>query len=194
MLSSALTQVGYSNHEVLSVKDTYEETKEIIKESLKKSDVVILSGGISVGDYDFVGKALIELGVKELFYKVKQKPGKPLFFGKLNNKYVFALPGNPAASLTSFYIYVNRALNRMTGLIDKEVITVSHLAEEYVKKGTRAQFLKAHVSNENVATILDGQSSAMLYSFAVANAIIYIPLDIDVVKKGAEVKTYLIHQ
>ncbi|MCT4624702.1 MAG: molybdopterin molybdotransferase MoeA, partial [Schleiferiaceae bacterium] len=115
MLVSALNDYGITNVEVQRVKDDYTSTLEQLKLILADNDLVLCSGGISVGDYDFVGKALKELGTQELFYKVKQKPGKPLFFGIRNKTIVFALPGNPAAALTCFYVYVLKALNLMTG-------------------------------------------------------------------------------
>ena len=68
--------------------------------------MVLLTGGISVGDYDFVLQAATECGVEKLFHKIKQRPGKPLYFGKKENKLVFGLPGNPSSVLTCFYQYV----------------------------------------------------------------------------------------
>ena len=106
MLVSALRDQGIEDIAVFTVPDQYETTRDQLAQILRSHDLVLCSGGISVGDYDFVGKALRELGVNEVFYKVKQKPGKPLFFGKTDNTLVFALPGNPAAALTCFYIYV----------------------------------------------------------------------------------------
>ena len=86
------------------LKDDFNTTKNAIASLVETNDVLILTGGISVGDYDFVWKSLHELGCEILFYKVKQKPGKPLFFGKKNETSIFALPGNPAAALSCFYI------------------------------------------------------------------------------------------
>ena len=102
MLITALESLGYKDNEIYKVPDDFNSTRNLLEEVLKSKDVVIITGGISVGDYDFVGKALQELKVSQLFYKVKQKPGKPLFFGKKNDTYVFALPGNPAAALSCF--------------------------------------------------------------------------------------------
>ena len=145
-----------------------------------------------MGDYDFVGKALQELGVKEVFYKVKQKPGKPLFFGKLNNKYVFALPGNPAAALTSFYVYVLKALDIMSGKLHAGLeIKQIPLATSYLKKGDRALFLKAFVEHNSVC-ILEGQSSAMLKSFAASNALAYISADRNEIGKGECIPVYML--
>ncbi len=192
MLSAALKQYGYTRQFMLTIGDTYEATKTAIQGAFEQSDVLIVSGGISVGDYDFVGKALLEMGVTQEFYKVKQKPGKPLFFGTLNDKKVFALPGNPAAAMTSFYIYVLRGLDLMAGRT-KSRLTKSEipLAESYVKKGDRAQFLKARIK-DGQAHILDAQSSAMLKSFAISNGLVYIPASVNEIKAGNCVTTYLI--
>jgi molybdopterin molybdotransferase len=137
-----------------------------------------------VGDYDYVGKALDELNVEQIFYKVSQKPGKPLYFGKTNSSYVFALPGNPASALTCFYIYVLDALRRLSGNTENQsLVTKAISCSEFEKKGTRVQFLKALIDNGQVE-ILEGQSSAMLHTFALANALVYVPGDKMSISKG----------
>jgi molybdopterin molybdotransferase len=152
---------------------------------------VIASGGISVGDYDFVGKAFRDLGVEEIFYKVKQKPGKPLFFAKKENTAVFALPGNPASALTGLYQYVLPSINKMSGHGFEGLKKANlPLIGGYSKKGTRAQFLKGFITSEGVE-ILEGQSSAMMHTYAVTNALIYIPWDQAETKDGEEVMVYL---
>ena len=147
----------------------------MLDQAISNNDVILVSGGISVGDYDFVGKALNELGIEPLFYKVKQKPGKPLFFGKNEEKIIFALPGNPAAALSCFYIYVLPALERLSGntlfsLHRLKAFSVS----DFIKKGDRAQFVKA-IYNNGIVEILEGQNSSMLHTFALANALVYLP-------------------
>lgn len=145
-----------------------------------------------MGDYDFTGKALRDLGVKEVFYKVKQKPGKPLFFGTFGKKLVFGLPGNPAAALTNFYIYILPALRKMSGKLNPDLETsLLQLTNSYHKKGKVAHFLKAKTIKDEVQ-ILEGQSSYMLRSYTNANALVYIPAEIDEVNKGDKVLTYLI--
>ena len=113
MLQNALYNLKFYDVTIHKVEDDYIKTLSKLDEVINENDLVIVSGGISVGDYDFVGKALEELKVEALFYKVKQKPGKPLFFGKKEGKLIFALPGNPAAALSCFYIYVYIALQKM---------------------------------------------------------------------------------
>jgi len=174
MLASALTGLGYINFSIHTVEDNYITTRNLLNTVITNNDLVLITGGISVGDYDFVGKALNELAVDEIFYKVKQKPGKPLFFGKKDNTPIFALPGNPAAALSCFYIYAYPALQKMSGVKNYHLNeTTAISASNFIKKGDRAQFLKASISGNNVA-ILEAQSSAMLQTFALSNAFVYV--------------------
>ncbi len=192
MLLSALIGLGFANVTTHKVEDNYTNTLTKLDKVINQNDMVLITGGISVGDYDFVGKALKELEVREVFYKVKQKPGKPLFFGKKKNTIVFALPGNPAAALSCFYIYVNTALQKMSGNVNYSLAkTTAKSTSEYIKKGDRAQFLKAIYKNHEV-TILEGQSSAMLQTFALANALVYVSEALDSIKINDTVEIILL--
>ena len=174
MLQSALKQSGYHDISVFKVNDDYNNTVNMLDKAISNHDLVLVSGGISVGDYDFVGKALNELDVEQLFYKVKQKPGKPLFFGKKDRKIIFALPGNPAAVLSCFYIYALPTLNALSGNTWQSLSrTKVKSKSNYIKKGDRAQFLKA-IYNDGLVEILDGQNSSMVHTFSLANALVYI--------------------
>ncbi|MDX2281464.1 MAG: molybdopterin molybdotransferase MoeA [Saprospiraceae bacterium] len=177
LLEAALNELNMRSMYARSVADDAAETRRVIADLLEKVDVLIITGGISVGEYDFVGPALAELGVKTLFYKVAQKPGKPLFVGKLNHKTVFALPGNPAAVLTCFYEYVRPCLLKMKGH-KKVLLPVQFLPllQPVENQSNRALFLKAKVANGQVQ-ILDKQGSDMLHSFALANALAFIPAE-----------------
>ena len=193
-LKSAFNQTDYNCSNISFVKDDLESTQNEIKKALEISDILVLSGGISVGDYDFVKQALEANGVQEVFYKVKQKPGKPLYFGKKGNKYVFALPGNPAAALTSFYIYILPLLNMFSGRYFQSLSKSKvKLKLPYIKKGTVAQFLRGKCTDEEVE-ILDGQASSMLWSFAKANCLIYIPSSIIELNENDEVLIYHLPQ
>lgn len=187
MLLMALRNLDHTEISLCKVVDDYYKTLQILKDLLSNHELVLISGGISVGDYDFVGKALQELDVTELFYKVNQKPGKPLYFGKKNNSLVFGLPGNPAATLTCLYIYVYPALEMMSGASHFSLLqTTATSISEFIKKGNRAQFLKAFFENEKV-TILEGQSSSMLQTFAMANALVFVDEDNNRIAPGDEV-------
>ncbi|MCB9426495.1 MAG: molybdopterin molybdotransferase MoeA [Flavobacteriales bacterium] len=188
MLQAALQAADYTQLTTFKVADNYEATRLILDKIIAENDVVLISGGISVGDYDYVGKALLELGTEQVFYKVKQRPGKPLFFGKKNRTKIFALPGNPAAALSCFYVYVLPALHKMTGNPNYETHLVNKKAiNAFAKKGDRAQYLKAFVSDAGVE-ILEGQSSAMLQTFAVANALVFVPEELMEINQGDTVE------
>ena len=184
MLQAALQTIGVKKTKVYKVKDNLKATKKALKEILKKYDIVLISGGISVGDYDFVKEALLENGVQELFYKINQKPGKPMFFGSKNDTLVFALPGNPASSLTNFYIYVYPAIKNRMGFSDIHLKKMLRKLNENVTNTTgKTLFLKA-LYDETHVTVLDGQSSAMLNTFAIANSLLVVPNDVESLKKG----------
>ncbi|CAI8343811.1 MAG: Molybdopterin molybdenumtransferase [Bacteroidota bacterium] len=171
MLSAALGAIGILDVQFCKVEDDFTATKEAIASKLLENDVVLISGGISVGDYDFVRKALVELGVEELFYKVNQKPGKPLWFGKKDTTFVFGLPGNPASALTCFYVYVLPLLRDLGGYGKTGLEKVSAKANfSFHNKSGKTLFLKAYLENDSV-DLLDGQSSAMLHTYAKSNAL-----------------------
>lgn len=190
MLAAALDHYHYSNYSIDSIKDDYDSTKSLLKEAIENSDLVMVTGGISVGDYDFVGKALNELGVEQLFYKVNQRPGKPLYAGKHKQTMIMALPGNPAAALSCFYIYVLHVLNQMSGLetvgLDSYKMPISEVFEN---KTGKSLFLKGKIKDGEVI-VLDKQSSAMLASFAQADVLIYLPEDKKNVRKLDFVTVY----
>jgi len=192
MLLSALYNLKYYDVTLHKVEDDYNKTVYKLKSVIDSHDLVLITGGISVGDYDFVGEALKELQVKELFYKVKQKPGKPLFYGKKNDTQIFALPGNPAAALTCFYVYVYIALQNM---MNREVLELPRIEAQSIskfeKKGDRPQFLKA-IYNEGEVEILEGQSSAMQQTFALSNALVFVDETTTNVNVGDFVETILL--
>jgi molybdopterin molybdotransferase len=191
MLETALCQYNHLKPELVKVKDDLSATQNALSDLIQKKDVILISGGISVGDYDFVKTALENLGVKEEFYKIKQKPGKPIYFGTLNEKLIFALPGNPASALTCFYIYVLPALNKLAGKKFEGLKTVKRkLKNSYHKKAGLAHFLKS-VSDEEFVEISDSQSSAMLNTFALANGLVFLDEAIETVDAGSAVDVFL---
>ncbi len=192
MLQAALEQACISGISVSYASDELDATIAALTALLDEYDVVLASGGISVGDYDFVGKALEALGAETVFYKVRQKPGKPLLFGKKGEKLIFALPGNPASSLVCYYEYVLPALKKIMGSNEPFLRSVRlPLRHAYRFDGERDEFLKARVENGEVVS-LDGQESFVIGSFAVANAIIYLPVSQNQVAPGELVEVHLL--
>ena len=192
LLKAALQQQEIEPNLISFSEDTLEATIHSLEKALLTADVVLVSGGISVGDYDFVKKALEALEVDELFYKVRQRPGKPLYFGKKEKCFVFALPGNPASTLSCFYVYVLPLIARLKGSQSEGLLRMEvPLAHDFSSKEARALFLKASVQNK-VVHILDHQHSSMLVSFAKANALVYLPEKEVRLKKGAHVEVLLL--
>lgn len=190
MLQAALLNANFNAITTYEVNDDFLNTKNSIEKALQENDILLISGGISVGDYDFVQSALEELKVETLFYKVNQKPGKPLLVGKKEDKLIFALPGNPAASLTCYYIYVEPVLHSITtkSLPENSVIQ-KELSHDLVVNNSRSQFLKANYF-ENEVTVLSHQQSSMLNTFALSNCLIYLPEGNYELKKGSKVDIY----
>ncbi|MDX1637932.1 MAG: molybdopterin molybdotransferase MoeA [Balneolaceae bacterium] len=190
-LNAALQRFGFTCRERNQISDDFSAITSGISDFLDRSDLLLLSGGISVGEYDYVKKALEENGVTELFYKVFQKPGKPLFFGRRQQTFVFALPGNPASSLTCFYIYVLPLLQKLSGALQTGLQRVSvPIDHAYEYRSDRPVFLKANIRDQRV-TILDRQCSSMIHSMAMGNAFVFLDGP-QTVQKGDMVESILI--
>ena len=186
-LQAALEGLGLEVAKVLYASDDPDQTVTRLAEALQEADLVLISGGISVGDYDYVADALKAIEVESIFYTVRQKPGKPLFFGKKGEKAVFALPGNPASTLSCFYVYVKRYLERVQGIEVKDLELILEAPIE--NRFARALFVKAKRTGGSV-TPIDEFNSATLMSFAKADALIYVPANTTRLEAHTAVKVF----
>ncbi len=169
--------------EVLPIAvDEIENLKSQIQNALENCDVLIISGGVSVGDYDFTKPALRELGAEILFEKIALRPGKPTVFAKLNGKLIFGLPGNPVSVAVTFFLFVRAALMKMQGATDYRLKNGHALLSQKIKgaKG-RDSFLPAFVAtNEKGKLVVESLrfgGSANFIEFARANALVFVPQD-----------------
>jgi molybdopterin molybdotransferase len=158
-------------------EDEVERTCDRIREGIR-GDLLITTGGVSVGDRDCVKEAIVALGGEIRFWKVHMKPGKPLAFAILEGKPVFALPGNPAAAMISFEVFVRPALLKMTGhtRIFRPTVTAA-LTEPIANKGDRPHLIRVRVEARQdgyVASATGNQSSARLSSLTAANGFMTI--------------------
>jgi len=189
-LLAYLSQLGIVYVKVYKVKDDPSEVIRVIGEALVSSDVLLLTGGISVGDFDFVKEGLAENGVETLFYKVKQKPGKPLLAGLKGSQLVFALPGNPASVLTCFMQYVKPSLGQWMGNPAAWEQARSYpLVTNWEKQVKLTVFLKARLVAGQVE-VMPGQESFNLLSFGSADGLIEIGEDQQTLKEGTLVPFY----
>ncbi len=169
-LRTALKPYAENLVTALYVEDSIEIIQRVLSANIHSSDLVILTGGVSVGDFDFVRRAADNLGVDCKFHRVKQKPGKPLYFGTKENKIIFGLPGNPASVVSCFYEYVLPAVRFMLYLPQEELISAK-LKDDFKKAKGLTQFLKAYFANGEVE-ILEAQESYRLRSFSRANCLV----------------------
>lgn len=175
MLEAALQEGGFEKLRIYYAEDTLEATMQALETAMASADVVLLTGGISVGDFDFVSMAMDECGIEKILYKVKQKPGKPFCFGKRKGNLIFALPGNPASVFTCFCEYVVPALRKLKGLPFLPNNRVrAQLTTSYSKKAGLTHFVKAKQIGSEVS-ILEGQESYKLSAFVTANALVSLP-------------------
>jgi len=165
-------------------------------------NLLITTGGISIGKYDFLKEVLDEEGVKELFWKVNIKPGMPLFYGTYHDAErkrdipVFGLPGNPVSTMVTFLQFVRPALYKMTGREGNSVLRLTATLEQDIrKKDTKRHFVRGIVRNERgglVVAATGTQSSGALTSMAKANCFIIIPEDTLEIKAGEEAEIELL--
>ena len=192
-LKAVLEQLQIDNIQIFYASDKPDATTSALRKALEQGDLVLLTGGVSVGDYDFVLQAATDCGVQKQFHKVKQRPGKPLYFGNKENKLVFGLPGNPSSVLTCFYQYVIPALEKLTKRkIGLQKISIP-LARAFKKAAGLTHFLKGFFDGKT-ATPLDAQESYRLSSFAKANCLIEIDEERTSLNEGDPVDVYLLPQ
>lgn len=189
-LEAYLEMVGIGDFNILKVKDEESEVTRVISEALEDSDFVLLTGGISVGDFDFVKGSLEQNGVEQLFYKLRQRPGKPLFVGRKKDKLVFALPGNPASVLSCFIQYVKPCIQEWMGNTDAWAgPKFLPMERDFDKKAPLTFFLKAKIQDGKIH-LLPGQESFNLLPFGVADGLVEIPQELEHVEEGSLIAFY----
>jgi molybdopterin molybdotransferase len=165
VLAAAVREAGAEAIVLPRVQDRLEDVRARLAEALE-ADVVLTTGGVSVGALDFVNDALAGLGVERVFWKVAQKPGKPLAFGRRGDHLVFGLPGNPVSALVCFYVYVRPALRRMQGHRRLHLPVLPAALTQSVRKANGlTEFVRVQLEESAdglVATAAASQSSGVL--------------------------------
>lgn len=198
-LAAALKEIGVTAKICPALHDERETLHQHISESLKEATHVLISGGVSVGDYDLNKSILGDLNVKEVFWKIAQKPGKPLFFGVHENVSVFGLPGNPVSSLLCFYEYVWPAIEHYRHALnsEKELFQEQEaVLKSPVKKAKgKTHFIRGLVKKEKGGLCvepLQKQQSHMMSSFAETNCLIVAEAEREDLKIGEKVLIHLL--
>jgi molybdopterin molybdotransferase len=178
------------------------DTKAALKRKLDSAldcDLILTSAGVSVGDLDHTRDVFASLGGKQLFWKVKMRPGAPLAFGLLKNVPWIGVSGNPVSAMVSFELFVRPALRKMQGYPTFFRRTVTVTLDEEVKIGAKlTHFLRAVVTRDQqgmlVARLTGIQSSGVLTSMAKANALLIVPETSPRVEKGKQLQALLLDQ
>jgi len=159
------------------------------------ADILVLSGGVSVGDHDLVKEELERAGVRPVFWRVRIKPGKPVFFGRRGRQLVFGLPGNPTSAMVTFLLFVAPAVERMLGRTDPMPRTArAVLAGEIAVKPGRTQFLRGLAVGRGPMLEVapyDDQRSGVLRSMVRSRLLIVVPADVARLERGCEVEVIL---
>ncbi len=170
------------------IPDDETATDQAISKALADNDVVILSGGVSAGDFDFVPKIMRKNGVDILFQKVAVKPGRPTVFGRTKDAYIFGLPGNPVSSFINFEVFIKPLLMAMMGADYKPVEQKLPMAVEFKrKKADRLEFLPVAIDDEGKVTPVSYHGSAHIHAIGLADGLMRIPKGVHEIIKGAEV-------
>ena len=167
------------------VKDTPAATHAAVKPALAGYDVVLITGGVSMGDFDYVPMVLKEAGVKLFFEKVAVKPGRPTVFGRKGSAYVFGLPGNPVSSFTIFELMVKPLLFRMMGHIyNPQELSLPIGADYERKKADRISWTPVYINSGGMVMPESYHGSAHIHSLAGATGLMAMETGIFSYKKG----------
>ena len=189
-LAAALQSWGVEP-EIFHIKDDKESLQEQLGNILKQNDVLLLSGGVSKGKADYLPEVLESLQVQKIFHRVAQKPGKPFWFGRIEEKkFVFAFPGNPISTFMCFHRYFLPWLKACLGIVPTE--QYAKLSEDFDFASPLTYFLqvKTHLDKEGVlwAQPRSGGGSGDLANLLYANAFLELPSNRQNFKKGESLR------
>jgi len=190
-LYGMLTRLGCDLLDMGVIRDKREDVEEAFLLAAENADVVISSGGVSVGEADFVKETLDKLGKVE-FWKVAMKPGRPLAFGRVKNACFFGLPGNPVSVMVTFYQFVQPALRKLMGENKTEVITMKVPSASRLKKRPgRLEYQRGIMERDDDGQLVvrktGAQGSGILSSMSQANCFIILPIESSTVEPGTMV-------
>lgn len=176
MLAQLVTRAGGVAKVYPLVPDTLTATRGALETAFRECDIVVTSGGVSVGEMDFVKAAFESLGGELQFWKVAIRPGKPFVFGKLGGKFLFGLPGNPVSAFVTFLLLVRPALRHWQGArVSTLPVYPGVLGEPISNPGDRRHFMRVRMDAEGKVFSAGKQASHALGSLALADAVLDVP-------------------
>ena len=194
-LASLVADAGGTPIMLGIARDTKEALRSRMLEGLH-ADIIITSGGVSVGDYDFVKDVLQELGLDMKFWKVLMRPGQPLAFGVIGGKPAFGLPGNPVSAMVSFEQFVRPSMRKMSGHARLFRAAIEAIAQENVQgRKDRKFFVRCRLTQKDgqwLASTTGEQGSGILMSMAAASGLMVIPADVSGISAGDRVNVQVL--
>jgi molybdopterin molybdotransferase len=176
-IHALLDRIGAEPIDMGVVADDPAAIERAFRQASEIADVVITSGGVSVGEADFVKQILNQLG-EVLFWKIAMKPGRPLAYGKLGKAHFFGLPGNPVSAIVTFHLFVRTALRALQGLDPLPPRFTVHLTEDVRRNPRREQAVRVTLASEpdgrTLATTTGPQNSHLLTSVVGADALAFV--------------------
>jgi molybdopterin molybdotransferase len=191
-------EAGAAARRLYAASDDAASLRAAIEEALETADVVVTSGGVSVGEKDLVKSTLLDLGVEQVFWGVKFKPGKPLFYGKRDETRFFGLPGNPVSAMVCFDLFVRPALMAMMGREDlKRPRIPVYFEEDVVNKFGRMHAMRValeRTENGWLARSVGAQGSGLVSSLTRADALALIGPESEGVRAGDPVEAIVLRE
>lgn len=201
MLTAAIRQAGANLVFTAHAQDDFEYVRAALDKATSMAEVVVTTGGASVGEHDFIKQAAQALGFETIFWRVRQKPGKPMFFAKRTQEgrttLLFGLPGNPVSTLMTFLYYVQPTLAQMMGKSAIERSIQAMLSTDLANMHGRAEFVRVRLEKKEeyplpVAVPLPKQDSNMLTSMTEADGFVFLDVDAEV-QAGSGVRVVLFY-
>ena len=175
------------------VPDCKQDIDRMLRKANTENDVVVFSGGVSAGDYDYVPGIMAQIGVDVIFHKIAVKPGKPTVFGVYNDVYCFGLPGNPVASFVVFELLVKPFLYKIMGHKHKPMISCMPLAEPLRRKKTERQsWIPVVFDDMGTVRPVEYHGSAHISALCSADGLIHLDTGVSEIEKGVMVEVRLI--
>jgi len=191
-------EAGAEVRRITAASDDAEVLRAAMEEALASADVVVTSGGVSVGEKDLVKETLLELGVEQVFWGIKLKPGKPIFFGTCENARFFGLPGNPVSAMVCFELFVRPVLIRMMGREDKHRPRVKvHFDEDVENRLGRMHAMRVNLYRTVKgwrAESVGAQGSGLVSSLTKADALALIGPESEGVRAGEPVEAIVLRE
>ncbi len=175
------------------VPDDPQISVEMISKALHECDILLITGGVSAGDYDFIPAALEQIGVQLHFHSLAVQPGRPTLFGTWNEKFVFGLPGNPVSSFVQFELLVKPLLFRMMGHIFRPLVPLLPMGTTIQRRKTkRLAFLPVKIDEDGMVRPVEYHGSAHIQAYVLADGLISLDIGQHEIKEGDLVRVRLI--